>query len=125
MTHGSLFSGIAGMDLGFERAGFETLWQVEKEPFCVAVLKTHFPKVERFGDVRNCGKRNLKPVDVITAGFPCQDLSVAGKQAGLEGSRSGLFWETARIIGELQPPWFVIENVPGFFSSNEGNDFRH
>jgi DNA (cytosine-5)-methyltransferase 1 len=123
VTHGSLFSGIGGFDLGFERAGFHTLWAVEKEPFCRAVLATHFPETELLNDVHDCGRHNLRAVDVITAGFPCQDLSVAGKRAGLAGTRSGLFWQVVRILGECRPPWFVLENVPGLFSSNEGRDF--
>lgn len=123
LTHGSLFSGIGGFDLGFERAGFRTLWAVEKEPFCRAVLATHFPETELLNDVHDCGRHNLRAVDVITAGFPCQDLSVAGKRAGLAGTRSGLFWQVVRIMGECRPPWFVLENVPGLFSSNEGRDF--
>jgi DNA (cytosine-5)-methyltransferase 1 len=114
---GSLFTGIGGFDVGAENAGCEVIWQVENEPFCQAVLKTHWPNMELFSDVRECGKHNLKPVDVLTAGFPCQDFSVAGKRAGLAGDRSGLFWQAHRIIGELSPTWFVLENVPGFFSS--------
>ncbi len=113
MTVGELFAGVAGFGLGFEQAGFKVLWQVEREPFCLAVLKTHFPGVERFTDVKEVGKRNLAAVDVLTAGFPCQDLSVAGRRAGLSGERSGLWWEFRRIIAELLPPWVLIENVPG------------
>jgi site-specific DNA-cytosine methylase len=124
MTHGSLFAGIGGFDEGFRLAGMKVSWQVEIEPFCRAVLRTRFPESELFNDVRECGKSNLRAVDVLTAGFPCQDLSVAGKRAGLAGSRSGLFWEVVRILGELRPSWFVLENVPGLFSSNNGEDFR-
>lgn len=126
LTHGSLFAGIGGFDEGFHRSGFTCWWQVEKEPFCIAILKTRYPNAERYYDVLKCGHdriHKLRPVDVVTAGFPCQDLSVAGKRAGLAGSRSGLFWEVVRILGELRPPWFVLENVPGLFSSNEGRDF--
>lgn len=126
MTVGSLFSGIEGFGLGFEQAGFEVKWQVEKEPFCIAVLKTHFPNVERYYEIKDCGigrKHKLGAVDIVTAGFPCQDLSVAGKRAGLAGTRSGLFWEAIRIVGELRPTWLVLENVPGLFSSNDGRDF--
>ncbi len=123
MTHGSLFAGIGGFDLGFRNAGFSVSWQVEKEPFCQAILKTRFPEAKLFNDVREVGQHNLADVDVLTAGFPCQDLSVAGKRAGLEGARSGLFWEVVRILGELRPTWFVLENVPGLFSSNAGRDF--
>jgi DNA (cytosine-5)-methyltransferase 1 len=121
-----LFAGIGGFDLGFEWAGFKTVWQVEKEKFCIAVLKTRFPNVERYYEVKDCGngrKHKLRAVDVVTAGFPCQDLSVAGKRAGLAGSRSGLFWEVIRIVGEIRPSWLVLENVPGLFSSDDGRDF--
>jgi len=123
LTHGSLFSGIGGFDLGFERAGFKTIWQVEQEPFCRAVLKTRFPKAKLFSDVKEVGAENLKTVGCITAGVPCQDVSVAGKRAGLAGERTGLFYEFARILRELRPAWFVFENVPGLFSSNRGRDF--
>lgn len=117
LTIGSLFAGIGGFDFGFEQAGFKTIWQVEIEPFCQAVLKTHFPHAELFNDVTECGKHNLKPVTVLTGGFPCQDLSVAGKRAGLGGSRSGLFWHVVRILEETKPKFFILENVPGLFSS--------
>jgi len=123
MTHGSLFSGIGGFDLGFERAGIKTAWQVEIEPFCREVLASRFPGAKRFSDIRECGRSNLEPVDIICAGVPCQDVSVAGKRAGLAGERTGLFYEFARILRELRPAWFVFENVPGLFSSNRGRDF--
>lgn len=123
LTEGSLFAGIMGFGEGFRRAGFKNLWAVEKEPFCQKVIRARFSETEIFDDVKDCGKHNLRAVDVLTAGFPCQDLSVAGKRAGLEGARSGLFWEVVRIVGELRPTWFVLENVPGLFSSCEGRDF--
>ena len=123
MTLGSLFAGVGGFDLGFERAGMECRWQVEINPFRRAVLATHWPKVERYEDITKCGSRNLARVECITAGVPCQDWSVAGRMAGIEGSRSGLFFEFARILRELRPTWFVFENVPGLFSSNGGRDF--
>ena len=123
MTHGSLFAGIGGFDLGFERAGWRTVWQVEQEPFCRKVLASRFPGTERMEDVRHVGADNLSPVDCITAGVPCQDVSVAGKRAGLAGERTGLFYEFARILRELRPAWFVFENVPGLLSSNRGRDF--
>jgi DNA (cytosine-5)-methyltransferase 1 len=115
ITHGSLFSGIGGFDLGFSKAGIETLWQVEIDPFCLQVLQKNFPNTKRFTDVRTVGKHNLERVDVMSGGFPCQDISQAGtkgKQEGLAGSRSGLWFEYARIINELQPKFSVIENVP-------------
>ncbi len=123
MKYGSLFTGIGGFDYGFDSAGWECAWQVEQEPFCNAVLKTHWPAVQRFTDVRDVGAHNLQPVDCITAGVPCQDVSVAGRRKGLAGERTGLFYEFARILSELRPAWFVFENVPGLFSSNQGRDF--
>jgi site-specific DNA-cytosine methylase len=116
MNVGSLFAGIGGFDLGFERAGMHTAWQVELDPYCRAVLAKHFPDAERFEDVREVGAHNLAPVDLICGGFPCQDLSVAGKGAGIDGERSGLWAEFARIIRELEPRYVVIENVPALLS---------
>jgi len=123
MKFGSLFTGVGGFDLGFERAGMECVWQVEFDKACQSVLKKHWSETELFDDVRTVGKHNLKPVDVICGGFPCQDVSIAGKRAGLAGERSGLWHEFARIIDELEPKWVVIENVPGLLSSNKGRDF--
>ena len=123
MKFGSLFSGVGGFDLGFERAEMECVWQVEFDKACQSVLKKHFEKAELFDDVRTVGKHNLEPVDVICGGFPCQDVSIAGKRAGLAGERSGLWSEFVRIIDELEPKWVVIENVPGLLSSNRGRDF--
>lgn len=111
LTHGSLFSGIGGFDLGFQWAGIKTVWQVEINGYCRKVLARHFPEAERFSDIREVGAHNLKGVDIISGGFPCQDISVAGKQAGIDGERSGLWAEFYRIIGELRPRYVVIENV--------------
>jgi len=111
LTHGSLFSGIGGFDLGFERAGIETTWQVEIEDYARRVLQRHFPRAQRFNDIRECGKHNLAPVDIVSGGFPCQDISNAGKRAGIDGERSGLWSEYARIIRELRPRYVVVENV--------------
>ncbi|MBB6591001.1 DNA cytosine methyltransferase [Ralstonia solanacearum] len=122
-TVGSLFAGIGGFDLGFERAGFRTAWQVEIDPIRRAVLADRFPHAQRFDDVRACGRHNLSAVDVIVGGFPCQDLSTMGKRAGLAGERSGLFYEVVRIINELRPRWLVLENVTGLLSCNDGEDF--
>jgi DNA (cytosine-5)-methyltransferase 1 len=110
-TVGSLFAGIGGIDLGFERQGFKTSWQVEIDPYCQKVLAKNFPEAKRYGDIRECGKHNLEHVDVLCGGFPCQDISNAGKRAGIEGQRSGLWSEYARIIGELRPNFALIENV--------------
>jgi DNA (cytosine-5)-methyltransferase 1 len=121
---GSLFAGIGGFDIGFEAAGFKTAWQVEINPICRAVLADRFPHARQFDDVRNCGAHNLSYVDVLTGGFPCQDVSVMGRQRGLAGSRTGLFFEVIRIINELRPEWVVLENVTGLLSSNDGEDFQ-
>ena len=121
----SLFSGIGGFDLAFERAGMECVSVCEIEKNAQAILRRHFPKAELFDDVRKVGiaTHGRKSIDVICGGFPCQDLSVAGKRAGLAGERSGLWFEFARIIDELEPSWVVIENVPGLLSSDKGRDF--
>lgn len=111
LTHGSLFSGIGGFDLGFERVGIKTLWEVEIDEFSRRVLARHFPEAKRYDDVRAVGKHNLAPVDIISGGFPCQDISHAGKQAGIDGDRSGLWSEYARIIRGLRPRIVVMENV--------------
>lgn len=122
MKVGSLFSGVGGFDLGFERAGFEVAYQVEFDKHAQAVLKRHWPNTPLFEDVRNVTAAELPAVDVLVGGFPCQDLSVAGRRAGLAGARSGLFYEFARIIEETGPEWVVIENVPGLLSSRGGRD---
>jgi len=117
-TVGSLFSGIGGIDLAFERAGFQIAFQVENNTFCQKVLAKHWPDVKRFEDVRNVGKHNLPIVDVLVGGFPCQDISNAGRRAGIvEGNRSGLWFEFARIIGELRPRYVFLENVPAITSN--------
>lgn len=127
-TIGSLFAGIGGFDLGFERAGFKTAWACEIDPKAQAVLRLRFPDAKLHDDVCAVGAHNLEPVDVVTFGSPCQDLSVAGKRAGLAGERSGLFHEAVRVIRELRaqhgkPDFAIWENVPGAFSSNGGRDF--
>lgn len=112
LTFGSLFAGFGGLDLGFQRAGMKCLWQVEKDPYCRRVLKKRFPNVAQFEDVKNVGKENLEPVDVICGGFPCQPFSVAGGRAGVHDDRY-LWPEMRRIIAELRPAWVVCENVTG------------
>ncbi len=112
LTIGSLFSGVGGLELGLEWAGLgPTLWQVEKDPFCRAVLAKHWPDARRFDDVCGVGAADLAPVDLICGGFPCQDVSSAGRRAGLTGERSGLWREFARVVGERRPRWVVVENV--------------
>lgn len=112
MLIGSLFSGIGGLELGLEWSGLgETIWQVEREPYCRAILAKHWPNATRFDDVCTVGAATLPPVDFICGGFPCQDVSSAGNRAGLAGERSGLWREYARIVDELRPEWVVVENV--------------
>jgi DNA (cytosine-5)-methyltransferase 1 len=111
VTVGSLFAGIGGFDLGFERAGFDVRWQVELNAYCRAVLRKHWPAARKYADVRKVGAGNLEPVDVICGGFPCQDISFAGFGGGLDGSRSGLWREYRRIVCELRPAVVVVENV--------------
>ena len=128
MTLGSLFAGIGGFDLGFERAGFKTRWQVEIDKSAQGVLRRHFPDAKLHSDVREVGAHNLEPVDVLTFGSPCQNLSRGGDRTGLQGERSGLFHEAVRVIRELRerhnkPDFAIWENVPGAFSSNGGGDF--
>jgi len=164
MKFGSLFSGIGGFDLGFERAGMTCSWQAEIDKNCQSLLQKRFG-VKIYDDVKKITKGNLsgrpdgdtvptssditssrgeqrgrggsdigdggrtteqcaEPVDVICGGFPCQDVSIAGKRKGFAGERSGLWSEFARIIEELKPGWVVIENVPGLLSSNQGRDFE-
>lgn len=120
MTFGSLFAGIGGFDLGFERAGLVPKWQVEIDPFCRAVLAKHWPDVRRYEDVRTVGAHNLERVDVLCGGFPCQDISVAGRGAGIEGARSGLWAEFDRLIGELRPGFVVVENVSALLARGLG-----
>ena len=145
---GSLFSGIGGLDHGLARAGFRHAFFCESDPWRRTVLAHHFPGVPIYEDVAALGHqssadigrstrgghnasaesdgelpRGGRGVDLIAGGFPCQDISVAGRRAGLAGERSGLFYEFARIAESLRPRWLLVENVPGLFSSNGGRDF--
>lgn len=112
LTVGSLFAGIGGFDLGLERAGMKTAWFCEQNTYCQKVLAKHWPKVPCYDDVCEIGAHNVKPVDILAGGFPCQDISTAGKGAGLAGARSSLWREFARLIGELRPSYVIVENVP-------------
>lgn len=123
MTHGELFAGVDGFALGFDRVGIETLFAVEINPKCQSVSRRHRPDIVRVSDVCEAGAHNLPRVDIITFGSPCQDLSIAGKKAGLVGSRSSLFYEGIRIIRELQPAVAIWENVEHALRSNAGRDF--
>jgi DNA (cytosine-5)-methyltransferase 1 len=123
ITFGSLFAGIGGLDLGLERAGMKCLWRVEKDDYATSVLEKRWPGIARYRDVRDCGAGNLEAVDLICGGFPCQDVSLAGKMAGAAGARSSLWTEFARVIRELKPGWVLVENVPGLLSNDHGRFF--
>lgn len=132
MKLGSLFDGIAGFPLAGALSGIEPVWAAEIEPFPIRVSKARFPNMKHLGSVTEIDGAAIEPVDIITFGSPCQDLSVAGKQLGIhEGQRSNLFFEAVRIIKEMRdatngvyPRFAVWENVPGAFSSNKGADFQ-
>ena len=131
LTLGSLFDGSGGFPLGGLLAGITPVWSSEIEPFPVRVTTKRFPYMKHYGDISVLNGAELPPVDIITFGSPCQDMSVAGKRSGLDGSRSSLFYEAIRIIKEMRgatdgkyPRYIVWENVPGAFSSNKGQDFR-
>ena len=131
LTLGSLFDGSGGFPLGGMLAGITPLWASEIEPFAVRVTTKRLPRMKYYGDVSSLNGADLPPVDIITFGSPCQDMSIAGKRSGLDGSRSSLFYEAVRIIKEMRcatngkyPRFCVWENVPGAFSSNKGEDFR-
>lgn len=118
---GSLFSGIGGLEVGLSaglaRYGYRSRvsWQVEADPYCRQVLAKNHPTSWRFEDVRSVGSENLSPVTLMCGGFPCQDLSVAGDMRGIHASRSGLFFELARIVREIRPQIVVLENVSGIY----------
>lgn len=111
LTFGSLFAGIGGFDLGFERAGMVCKWQVEIDDYANRVLAKHWPNVRRWPDVRTWPQPDTEWVDVICGGFPCQDISNAGKREGITGKRSWLWCEFARIIREVRPRFAIVENV--------------
>ncbi len=122
LTVGSLFSGIGGFELGLERTGgFKTAWQCEINPFCLKVLEKHWPNVKRFTDIKKMGvEEEIPHVDVICGGFPCQDISCAGKGAGIHAERSGLWWEMLRIVRLVRPRYVLVENVAALL--NKGLD---
>ena len=131
LTLGSLFSGSGGFELAGILAGIEPIWNSEVEPFAIRVTTKRLPSMKHYGDVSALSGADLPPVDIITFGSPCQDMSIAGRRAGLDGERSGLFHQAIRIIREMReatngeyPRYCVWENVPGAFSSNGGDDFK-
>lgn len=131
LTLGSLFDGLGGWQLAAVNAGIKPIWSSEIEKFPMDITKKWFPNTIQLGDITKLDGAEIPPVDIICAGSPCQDLSIAGKRAGLEGERSGLFRKAVDIVQGMQkatngeyPRYFVWENVPGAFSSNKGQDFR-
>lgn len=138
ITMGSLFSGSGGFELAGSIFGIRPIWASEIEPFPILVTTKNFPEMKHLGDINKLNSADLEPVTIIAGGSPCQDMSIAGKREGLDGSRSNLFREQIRIIKEMResdraagrtgkqirPRYMVWENVPGAFSSNKGKDFQ-
>lgn len=131
LTLGSLFDGSGGFPLGGILSGIKPIWASEIEPFPIRVTTKRMPNVIHLGDICNINGGAITPVDIITFGSPCQDLSIAGRRTGLEGTKSSLFFQAIRIIKEMRestneqyPRYIVWENVPGAFSSNKGKDFQ-
>lgn len=128
---GSLFDGSGGFPLSAISCGIKPIWSSEVEPFPIRVTQKNLPQVKHLGDIKDIDGSEIEPVDIISFGSPCQDLSIAGKRAGLEGKKSNLFYEAIRVIKEMRcktngkyPRYLLWENVPGAFSSNKGEDFR-
>ena len=131
LTLGSLFDGSGGFPLAAIICGIKPIWASEVEPFPIRVTQKNLPQVKHLGDIKDIDGSGIEPVDIISFGSPCQDLSIAGKRAGLEGKKSNLFYEAIRVIKEMRcksngkyPRYLLWENVPGAFSSNKGEDFR-
>lgn len=136
LTLGSLFDGAGTIPFAAKLCGIETKWSSEIEKFPLEVTAKRFPNVKQLGDITKINGAEIESVDIIAGGSPCQDLSIDGQRAGLEGKRSGLFMEQIRVIKEMRnesikradkhirPRYAVWENVPGAFSSNKGEDFR-
>ncbi|WP_455257371.1 DNA (cytosine-5-)-methyltransferase [Peptoniphilus asaccharolyticus] len=131
LSLGSLFDGSGGFPLAAIFCGIKPIWSSEVEPFPIRVTQKNLPQVKHLGDIKDIDGSGIEPVDIITFGSPCQDLSIAGKRAGLEGKKSNLFYEAIRVIKEMRcktngkyPRYLLWENVPGAFSSNKGEDFR-
>ena len=131
LTLASLFDGSGGFPLGGMLAGIKPVRSSEIEPLAIRVTTKRLSKVKHYGDITKIKGNEVEPVDIITFGSPCQDMSIAGKRAGLDGSRSNLFYEAIRVVKEMRcatngekPRYIVWENVTGAFSSNKGDDFK-
>lgn len=126
LTHGSLFTGVGMIDYGLQAAGFRTLWQVERDCYCLDVLPLRWPGVRKLTEIKDCGRHNLEPVDLISGGFPCAQISVAGNMEGI-GTRdeptlgSGLWYEMFRVVRELRPRWVLIENLARLLRTEDGD----
>ncbi len=123
MRHASFFSGVGGLDLGFERAGIKTVSVCEIDLYASSVLAERFPDAPNLGSITEVKANDIPEADIWSGGFPCQDLSVAGKRAGFAGKRSSLAFTFLDLVERYRPRWLVLENVPGLFSSNKGADF--
>lgn len=123
LRHASFFSGVGGLDLGFERAGIETVSVCEIDPYASSVLAERFPAAPNLGSITEVEADDIPEADIWSGGFPCQDLSVAGKRAGFAGKRSSLAFTFLDLVERRRPRWIVLENVPGLFTSNRGADF--
>lgn len=131
LTLGSLFDGIAGFPYAAAKLGIKTVWTSEIEPNCIEISSRHFPEAKQLGDITKLSGADIDPVDIISFGSPCQNLSTAGNQKGLDGEKSQLFFEAVRIVYEMRgatdgryPKYIIWENVAGAFSSNKGQDFK-
>lgn len=123
MKHFDLFSGYGGFKIAAQNNGFETIGFSEIDKYATAVLKNKWPNIKNYGDITKIDWSKVPDFDLLTGGSPCQDLSIAGKRAGLNGSRSGLFYEYIRAVKEKKPKYFIWENVKGALSSQNGWDF--
>ncbi len=123
MRHASFFSGVGGLDLGLERAGIRTVSLSEIDPYACAVLAERFPDAPNLGSITEVQPNDIPEADIWSGGFPCQDLSLAGKRAGFAGKRSSLAFTFLDLAERRRPRWLLLENVPGLFSSNKGADF--
>ena len=123
MRHASFFSGVGGLDLGFEKAGIKTVSVCEIDPYASSVLAERFPGAPNLGSITEVEAHDIPEADIWSGGFPCQDLSVAGKRAGFAGKRSSLAFAFLDLVEQRRPRWLLLENVPGLFTSNKGADF--
>lgn len=112
LTHGALFAGLLGFGLAAQWAGIETTWYSEINDFCNEHNAINFPHAIQYGDIRELSGRNMPKVNIISGGFPCQDVSVGGKGEGVSGARSGLWWHQCRLLGEIRPDYAIFENSP-------------